>query len=1440
MIERRLSLVDAVSPRDAAVHLTIRGDEATPIDEVRAGLAAQAPAGAALFLGSSLFPDAGTLGDAPLRDGDRIGWGGPVQPAVIERRWTRWELRVVGGPAAGRVVALPPGTHEVGRRGAGVAIPEDDLMSSTHLKVEVADDTVTITDLASRNGTLVEGQALVADESRVLDPGEVVQAGSSLLRVVPAAEPELKLVPQPDGSRGLNRRFRLGEEELPGEVPFPAVPQPGERPSLNILVMLLPAVLIGVIMLFGGAKNMGMMVPFMLMGPLLGLGGAVGRRKQQEKKNASEFAKYKEEATAARDKLLAAREQETRTVRARNPDPAAVVQCARAAGRLLWARRATDVDLLDLRVGSGERRSSVRAQNAENDDPTLWMAPVTVPLQEFGGVGIVGDRAKGRALARSLVLQAATLHSPAEVRIVVLADEDGGEEAWGWTRWLPHCRWASDEPFILVGSDPGSTRNRLEELRDLIRRRREIRAQERDALLTPTILVVYDGVPRLLALGFADVLRDGPSVGIYAVSVDEVQVPEGAKASVTFTADGEAQVEKADRPVQRQVLVDLVGADECEVAARCLAPLRVIGEEAAVELPPQLRLLDVLDLPTPTPESVAAMWSTTTRNPGAPVGLSTGGPLIVDLTKDGPHGIIAGASRSGKSEFLKTFIASLAARNHPDDLSFLFIDFKGGNDYQVAATLPHTVDLATQVDQSGFERSLQLLDAEILRRQGVAKQLQTSTLEGYWAAQAGQPPGSSPTLGRLVVIVDEFAELVQKNPMQLERLVSVARVGAAYGVHLILATQRPAGVVSGQIDANSPLRVCFRTTAKEHSNDVLGSGLAADIAERHRGRGYKKAHQESPIEFQCARVGNARPGSDAAAEPLRISADPWISIGHLPPEEARLGEVPDPETDFYDLAQAIRQAAIDSGWKRNAVPWPKPLPTVVGLDGVPPLDAAERAAGAIPFAVVDDPQRQAHLPAVLQLGGGHVAIAGSGGTGRSTAVRTIAAAAARELSVADLHVYALDVSGGGLAGLSALPHCAGVASDDAEVTGRILDNLDAAIRDRRGRFESVGAADLKEYNSLAGDDGRQPWLLLLIDGWDILHEESQTTSGSVVHDRILRLLADGQRFGLQAVIAGDRWVASGKAGRVMAHRYVLRFYSDVDYDSTGLRSSQVPENMPPGRAIAADDGRIHQFAVLGDGSGPGQAEALRALAAELTQASADVPSDRRPRRIASLPSKVLLADLLAEAPSPGGKVPVLMGISAASGGPLWVDLASEAPGFVVAGKRKSGRSTTLLSFAQSALQEGVGVVVVAPRPSPLQSLEGRDGVLCAYTGEAAGIAAFDDVAGTERLLVVIDDIDNLDPMHSGVAALVSAPRPGRAIVVAATIDHAKNTVSGFLGALRRGRSGLVICPESPYDGGALGGSNLPRNLIFNQPEGRAVLSLGGEYSIVQLARSDGG
>jgi len=1429
VIFRRISLLDPAT--GVSVEAVVNGDEQTPLVDVRAGLARLAPVPGDLFLNGRPFPAEGTLGEVPLPDGAIVGCGRPVPGLRISRASTELELRVVGGPFAGTVFPLGEGTHELGRGKVDLRLPGTDrFLGRRQLRLTVGSGTVEIEDLGSNNTTIVEGEEI--REPRAIEPGTLFQAGNSLLCIQPAASPELTLVDLGAGQLGLNRKFRSGQPDLPNKVQFPTEPQESERPKLNILMMMAPAFGALVIVLITGRL---IFLAFMAMGPIVGLINSTSRRRSWDRKNAKDRRQYEQDIVKARQVLRDLRLREVRQQRETALDPAATLQCARSAGRDLWSRRGSDKDLLVLRLGSTQLPSQISSSDESEKPGDLWMAPLTVDFGELGGVALTGNVPRSRALARSLVMQAATLHSPAELRVVVLCGEDA-EDDWGFVRWLPHARWAADEQFVLVGSDSGSTFGRIEELRSLIKQRREEKSKRRNERPLPLILVIYDTASALLGEGAAEIMRDGPAVGVHAISIDESLIPEGCNGSVALEQVGDRSVvERAGLPRKEGVLVDGVTPAICDLAARCLAPIKVIGEKGAQELPANLRLLELLNLPVPSPEGIAQRWAAQSRQQDAAVGLSAAGPVKLDLTRDGPHGVIAGMSRSGKSEFLKTLIASLAANNHPDDLSFLFIDFKGGNDYQLAAQLPHAVDLSTQTDPAGFERALRLLDAEILRRQEIARSLKTSTLEGYWAEQAKRQEKTG-ILGRLVVIVDEFAELAQKQPDQLDRLVSVARVGAAYGVHLLLATQRPAGVVSGQIDANAPLRVCFRTASPEQSIDIMGTPDAAAIAERHRGRGFKRAHQQPPIEFQCARVGNARPGTGPIG-PLHVSVSHFTSLGHPPPAKLAVGEVADPDTDMFDLVQAIKQAAADSGWTENAVPWPRPLPTVVKLGRLAKMSATDSRL-AIPFALRDDPERQAHMPAPILLGGGHVAIAGSGATGRTTALRTAAIGVASALPCDEAHLYGLDFSGGGLSLLTKLPHCAGVASSDRELTSRMIEHLEQQVRLRREKFEQVGAANLTEYNTQVRDpESRFPWLVLLIDGWEIIHEESQTAAGAQIHDRILRLLGDGQRLGLQAVVAGDRWVAMGRAGRSFSHQFLLRFNSPGDYDALGVSSSKVPEQMPPGRALS--DGRVHQIGTLSDGAGKQAAESFDKLAQRIGQRDASVERSRRPKKLASLQSQVDLKVLTdSNPPPPDALIPVLIGLSAESGDALWIDLAAEAPGFVVAGPRRKGRSTALLAMARSALTAGVSVLVVTPKKSPLAVLAGNPGVLGVLGANDIATADLAVSSTADRVLVLVDDADQIDPYHQGLTALVGQARPGLAVVIAGPTEFLKNQMSGYIPGVRRHKSGLVLCPESPYDGALIGAGNLDRATLFAAPAGRALLGLAGDTTLIQVPMTE--
>ena len=510
--------------------------------------------------------------------------------------------------------------------------------------------------------------------------------------------------------------------------------------------------------------------------------------------------------------------------------------------------------------------------------------------------------------------------------------------------------------------------------------------------------------------------------------------------------------------------------------------MRALGDKEAVrELPASLRLVDLLGLSELSPEAVLARWRTASPSSSAIVGVAPDGPLELDLTRQGPHGLVAGTTRSGKSEFLKTFVAAFALTNHPDDLQFLFIDFKNSGDYRLANELPHAIDLSTSEDLDTFARTLRLLEAEINRRRQWFTTAATTTIEGY--ATARRSRSDLIPVGRLVVVADEFAQLVMKAQDQLDKLVTVAQTGAAFGIHLLLATQRPQGAVTGQIDANVALRVCFRVANRDESAAVIGAPDAGDIARRHAGRAFARAHSEPLFELQAARVGGARPGSKADRKELNVAVRLWTELGRVP-GLAPVIEVPDTETDLWDVVQAISGAAKLAGWTASAVPWPRPLPEAVKLHELPLADDPM----LVVFALVDDPNHQSRRAGGLRLGGGHLGVAGSSGTGRTTTLRTIVCSLAYRFSSADAHLYLLDFGGGRLRPLGDLPHCGGTAFDEWDQATRIIRELEDIVARRQEDF-SMGRGFASLEDQRQSGDTPLPYLLLLIDGWQVIAEE---------------------------------------------------------------------------------------------------------------------------------------------------------------------------------------------------------------------------------------------------------------------------------------------------------------------------------------------------------------
>jgi S-DNA-T family DNA segregation ATPase FtsK/SpoIIIE len=1420
----------------ARADVLLRAADGTRLDEVAPLLLARVlPAGATgvLSCGGVAVDPAALLGAPPLVQGALLQVdAAPAAPAAAGLP----ELRVVGGPDAGAVHRLSPGEVVVGRA-AAVRLDDDDV-SREHCRLRVTHEGAGVVDLGSTNGTTLDGEPVGADGAD-LPLGAVLRVGRSSLVLVPPAEPAAPLAPAPDGRLAFNRPPRLRPPHELVQVVVPSPPRDREKNPVPLIAMLAPLVL-GVAMwrITGSAT----FLLFTLLSPVMVVGNVVAERRSGKRRSRKENALWRAQREVAESTLAAAVRADEQRRRTAAPDAAEALLTALGPRPRLWERRRGDDDLLEVRLGLADQPAGVEAEGDLQDGwTTARSVPVVVPLREAGVLGIAGARAQAQALARWVVAQAAVWHSPRDLQLVVLA-EPAAATAWDWTRWLPHTTADGRQDCrALLGLGPHQAAARVGELTALVEARRAERSIAARGARTDDrpVLLLVDGARALRAVpGLAGLLAEGPAVGVYAVCVEEDVrlLPEECGATAVLTGDGSLDVQVTGRADIVQAAADLVPPHWAEAVARALAPLHDGSRDrgGAEGLPPSVRWTDVVELALGGGDEdvsrVVERWAAPGRSTTAVLGRSADGVFSVDISRDGPHGLVAGTTGSGKSELLQTLIASLALANRPDELTFVLVDYKGGAAFGPCARLPHTVGIVTDLDGTLVERALASLHAELSRREAVLAEVAAKDIEDHRRVVTARD-----VLPRLVIVVDEFASLVEELPGFVGGLVGIAMRGRSLGVHLVLATQRPEGVVSPDIRANTNLRLCLAVTRDSESRDVIESPLAATISRTTPGRAYAKTGHADLTPFQAGRVGGRRPAVVARDEVPTVELLPAAELGDPVPRVRHGAEGEEDATDLSLVVDACVGAAARLGLPPQRSPWLPPLPPVVTLSSLPPVeDPLAGTPGRVPplaYGLVDVPAEQARRPLVLDLDRStHLMVLGSPRVGRTTVLRTLAGALATTASPDDVHLYALDPGGGGLGPLAVLPHVGAVVTrDQPQRLDRVLTWLAAEVGRRQALLSAGGQADLTEQRTAAPPEGRLPHLLLLLDRWEAFLASFQDLDSGRLVELVYRLLREGPSAGLHVVVTADRSGMVGRISSMVEEKLLLRMADRGDYAGAGLPTRLVPAELPPGRGWSMRGAPlVAQVALLGGSpTGPGQAAALAALAAAVP-----APVLHRPRRVELLPAVVHLSAL----PAASGPRSVVVGVGGDELDPVAVDLGETLPGFLVAGPPGSGRSTALWTIAEGLRLRGFPLVVIAPRTSPLRSLAGVRA--CITSREAASDLQAAVQEGPCALLV--DDAELL--VDSGLSyvlekAVREARDAGTVVVAAGTTEELVTGYRGFVVDLRKAKCGLLLSPQGPGDGDLLG-VRLSRATGGEVPPGRGLLVLRGRAEPVQVALPD--
>ncbi|MHB9858671.1 type VII secretion protein EccCa [Streptomyces sp. YIM S03343] len=1006
-----------------------------------------------------------------------------------------------------------------------------------------------------------------------------------------------------------------------------------------------------------------------------------------------------------------------------------------AEGSRVWERRPGDEDFAHVRIGLGPQTLATplvapETGPVEQLEPltagamqrflaahgTLEHLPMAVSLRAFYHVTVSGDPALVRSTARAVVGSLASLHSPEDLVIAVAA----GREAlphWEWAKWLPHVQASGAVDGAgtrrLIGADP-------RELEDLLTSRLAGRPRFHPGAAPlpdePHIVVVLDDLSLLPGSVLA-----APE-GLQGVTVVEVVPGEltGAWDDLSIVVQPGALRLESGQGMVYEGTPDGLSYESAEALARQLAPLRVAsGGDDDQPLLANLEFTDLLGLGDAAAVDTKRTWRqrALAERLRVPIGLGEDGrPVMLDLKEAaqegmGPHGLCVGATGSGKSELLRTLVLGLAVTHSSETLNFVLADFKGGATFAGMAQMPHVAAVITNLadDLTLVDRMGDSIRGELNRRQEMLRDAGNyANIHDYEKARAaGAPLQPVPSL---VLVIDEFSELLTAKPDFIEMFVQIGRIGRSLGVHLLLASQRlEEGRLRG-LETYLSYRIGLRTFSAAESRAALGVPDAYELP-NVPGSGFLKFGTDEMVRFKAAYVsGVYRTGTSHAALPggplpvdrrpvLFTAAEVPVSYAAVPPQRTDSGtdEVDDALADT--VLDVIVRRLEAQGPAAHQV-WLPPLDSPPSLDGLlhgltavqgrgltqPGYEGAGRLV--VPLGLVDKPYEQRRDPLWADFSGaaGHMQIIGGPQSGKSTLLRTLICAFALTHTPHEVQFYGLDFGGGGMAAVAGLPHVGGVASRlDPERVRRTVAEVYGVMTRREEYFRSAGIASIADYRArrARGDISvaDQPWgdVFLVIDGWGNFRTDYEGLEAAV-----LDMAARGLGYGIHVIITASRSmeVRANLKDHLM-NRLELRLGDTMDSEIDRKVAVNVPTGVP-GRGLSPQ--KLHFMAAVpridGLTSDTDLADATAALATEVGRhwQAPGAPEVRLlPRQLEAL-----------ELPS-GDREPqrgVAFALDEDNLEPVFVDFEQD-PFFLIFGESESGKSNLLrLLIKQLALRYG--------------------------------------------------------------------------------------------------------------------------------------------------------
>jgi len=1182
------------------------------------------------------------------------------------------------------------------------------------------------------------------------------------------------------------------------------------------------------------------------------------------------------------ERLVSATERECRRLMHNFPSVTECADLPHSGGFRLWERMPSHDDFLQLRLGLGERNlpnplSVKPVKISLTDDPLRYEpqrlydqyrvmkdVPVVIDLKRSQVVGILGRRSMPW-LMQSMVIQAAANHSYLDVRIAIIHSQKD-EEQWKFAKWLPHTFATNDRTLRMVVSEKNAVREVLAfidnelTMRSELKKRDEEDSQEDDAVTADKLpwYLIFCTDPSVLedshiirhlnstGLGFTMILQTATMELLPKECASVIDARE--KMGTIYGADG----------MMTGVRYEAANRDMLQRFSREIAPVRikeVIGDAA---IPSLVTFLETYKVRKVEDLDIRYFWNENHayKSVQSILGMKAGSvPFVLDISdkNHGPHGLIAGTTGAGKSVLLQSFILSLAINYSPTEVQFILIDYKGGGTSEDFRDLPHAAGVIDSLQgERMIFRALASIKGEILRREAIFKNVGVNNIDDYMKYYNND--SSEESLGHLIIIVDEFAELKKEQPDFMRELVSAARVGRSLGMHLVLATQKPSNSVSDEIEANTRFRICLRVASRSDSQEMLKRPEAAYL--KGMGRCYVQVGNDELFEQVQTSYSGAAYSPDALLpeEEPRILNEAGQPVKLKKKKAAQSQENGGRATSELDAVMAyLNQTCDQYHFDRARKMWLDELPATILLDQMEIMRSGCFDGSRWPdapdgelkgyYAMADDVAKQCYFPVAMDfVNEKNQILVGLAGMGKTTMLQTLAVSLAMRYSPAEVNIYIFSLTSRTLGSLAELPHVGEIVyEDEFDEQIRLMEMISAESERRKKLFALMSTDNYVQYNravrSAGGDLKPVPAIVVMIDRMQQLRDWADNKKEDTLN-LFYDLLRSANSQGIYFVMtAFDRSELPVKY-HSYAHGVALQLTDRVNYaDALGVR---VPSDWGgirsyAGRGMIGEENKEAKITYIYEIQtavyATAESDAKRSDAVrELGRAMSAAWKGKRPRGIARIPAEPTLPLLLGtddaqEAMAACDRLPMFY---VKETGEIQSLNLRECFSMMVLGPRKSGKTNVICNLASTFAAKDAKVYVIGDsdvvqwaKQNGIEAYEhGEEGWVTVFTHlfrvtisersallkqakETGGTAARSKLLETFKpITILIDDMDEYIAKfkpHGGVADnlqyfcadIVS----GYGIYTIVSMSHSglsKNKMEKSIGAMVGAKRGLML------------------------------------------------